>query len=98
MKTTITAKSESHVIISYDVEDHSTESGTKRVTREFSRPARGGYVIEWLRNSETTQICDKLCHRGWALYCCENTPLVNIIRNEYQAMRRAEKREANRYL
>ncbi len=98
MKTTITAKSESHVIISYDDEDHSTESGTKRVTREFTRPARGGgYVIERLRNSETTQVCDKLCHRGSTLYCGENTPLVNIIRREYQAMRREEKRIANIY-
>ena len=97
MKTTITAKSESHVIISYDVEDYSTESGTKRVTRKFTRPARGGYVIEWLRNSETTQVCDKLSHRGSTLYCGENTPLVNIIRCEYQAMRREEKRFANSY-
>ena len=95
MRTTITAKSVCRVSISYDDEDYLTESGTRRVTREFSRPARGGYVIEWFRCCETIQVCNKLCHRGPTLYCGENTPLVNIIRREYQAMRREEKRIAN---
>lgn len=94
MKTTITAKSESRVVISYDDEDYSSETGTKRVTREFSRPNRGGYVIEWIGNGETTQVCDNLCHRGSTLHCNENTPLVNIIRREYKSMRREEKRLA----
>ena len=58
MKTTITVKSESHVIISYDAEDYSTGFVTKRITREFSRPTRGGYVIEWVCNSENKQVCD----------------------------------------
>ena len=96
MKATIESLGETRVFISYDVEDYSTESGTKRITREFSRPTFGGYVIEWLRNSETTQVCDKLCHRGPTLYCGENTPLVNVIRREYRKMRREEKRIAKK--
>lgn len=93
MKTTFSSTAKSRVVISYDVEDCSSDTGTKRVTREFSRPASGGYVVEWLRGGETTQVCDKLCHRGSTLHCGENTPLENIIRREYQAMRREEKRE-----
>jgi hypothetical protein len=35
---------------------------------------------------------------GSTLSCSSRDKLLTMIRREYQAMRRAEKREANRYL
>ena len=95
MRTIITVKSLSCVRISYDADICSIESDTTRITREFSSPAHGGYVIERLPNGKFTYVCRALAHHGWALYC-GNTPLINIIRCEYYAMRRQESCSASK--
>lgn len=57
-------------------------------------PADGGYV----RYNGDKQLCERLSCRGNTLYWSGKAPLVDLIRREYKAMRRADKREASRYL
>jgi hypothetical protein len=80
-KTTIRQTSSNRVQINY------TDAYTnERVTREFVVRSDGheGYVREGDR-----QVCDRLSSTGNTLMCtCDQ--LLNTIRREYRAMRRAE--------
>lgn len=63
----------------------------ERRRREFMVPANGGYVREWVRG-DWKQVCDGLSDRGDTLRLGECGDLLALIRREYRAMRRAEKR------
>jgi hypothetical protein len=82
------------VTLSYDSEDWDGE--TIRVTREFTCPPDGGYVRE-RRDGDWKQVCDKLAAMGSTLMCSSREKLAELIRREYRAMRRAEKREAAQF-
>lgn len=92
MKAKFTTDPAGRVILSYDVEDY---DGVRRVERVFTCPPDGGYVREYPNGK---QVCDRLAHTGSTLTCSSRDKLLSLIRREYRAMRRAEKREANRYL
>lgn len=94
MKAQFNTDQNGRVTLSYDVEDY---DGVSRVERTFTCPVDGGYVREY-RNGDWKQVCDCLYHTGSTLTCSSRDKLLTLIHREYQAMRRAEKREANRYL
>lgn len=62
-------------------------SGDEMVEIEYSAPVSGGYV----RNSDNKQVCKKLSTRGDTLQWAGDKSLIDLIRREYKAMRRAEK-------
>jgi len=82
----ITVESSGWVVITYwdDIEGAMVE-------RVFSAPTRHGYVIEHMRGWRTGQVCEQLASTGTTLMASSDT-LSRVIRREYQAMRRAEKR------
>lgn len=92
MKMKITTDEIGRVTISYDSGDRYSDG--ERVTRLFSCPPDGGYVIEW-RNGDWKQVCDRLSGRGSTLSCRSRGALPDLIRREYKAMRCEEKREAS---
>lgn len=63
----------------------------ERRHREFMVPASGGYVREWVRG-DWKQVCDGLSDRGATIYLNAGGDLLAVIRSEYRAMRRAEKK------
>jgi hypothetical protein len=89
MRARITTDQSGYVTLSYDREYC---GDTERVTREFMCPATGGYVRE-LVNGEWRQVCYGLSMMGSTLSASSGSDLLGIIRNEYRAMRRNEKRE-----
>jgi hypothetical protein len=95
MKASFTTNSIGQVTLSYDSEDMTGD--TVRITREFSCPPDGGYVIEFVKGGNTKQVCDRLGHMGSTLMCSSREGLLALIRREYKAMRAAEKREAARF-
>lgn len=95
MKAQLTTDEIGRVTLSYDFEDC---NGVTRVERTFSCPPEGGYVIEKYPSGDWKQVCDRLSNMGSTCSCSSRDKLPDMIRREYQAMRRAEKREANRCL
>ena len=77
------------VTVSYEMESWTGE--TVRVERVFTCPEDGGYVREKMRNGNWEQVCDLLAGRGNTLSCSSREKLIDLIRAEYRAMRRAEK-------
>ena len=73
-------------------EDDDNFGGAKRVNRIFRCPLDGGYVLEH-RDNDWKQVCDKLYGMGSTLMSPSRADLANVIRREYQAMRRAEQRQ-----
>ena len=92
MKAKISAENY-RVTLSYDEEDICSGE-TVRVERVFTCPQDGGYVREY-RDGDWKQVCDRLGSMGSTLSCSSRENLLALIRREYQAMRRAEKREKN---
>jgi len=90
MKARFTTDQNGRVVLAYDVEDY--DGSVRRVVRIFTCPLSGGYVMEH-RNGEWKQVCDRLAHTGSTLTCSSRERLLDLIRREYRAMRRAEKRE-----
>lgn len=86
MKMTLKTDEIGHVTLSYDDADLG-----KRVTRTFRCPLEGGYVREY-RDNDWKQICDKLHGMGETLTAPSRADLARVIRREYQAMRRDDKR------
>ena len=80
------------VTVAYDMEFWTGE--TVRVERVFTCPDDGGYVREKMSNGSWEQVCDKLASMGSTLSCSSRAALVELIRREYRAMRRAEKAAA----
>ncbi len=89
MKAKFTIDSIGRVTISYDDE---TLDGVIRVERTFTCPEDGGYVREYLSNGELKQVCDRLASMGSTLMCSSRADLPALIRREYRALRRFEKR------
>lgn len=87
MKTKFTTDFASRVTIAYDHEF----SG--RIERTFSCPPNGGYVVEMFKNGDSSQVCDRLAHRGSTLRCANRENLLALIRREYRAMRAVERRD-----
>ncbi len=79
------------VIVEYDFEDY---NGPIRIERTFSCPPDGGYVLERYPNGQWKQVCERLAGMGNTLSCSSRDELLPLIRREYRAMRRIEKREA----
>ena len=77
------------VTVAYDMESWTGE--TVRVERVFTCPEEGGYVREKMSNGSWEQVCDKLASMGSTLSCSSRDRLLDLIRAEYRAMRRAEK-------
>ena len=77
------------VTVAYDMESWTGE--TVRVERVFTCPEEGGYVREKRSNGSWEQVCDKLAGSGSTLSCSSWSRLLDLIRAEYRAMRRAEK-------
>jgi hypothetical protein len=65
-----------------------------RQEREFF--TLGAYVYERINAVKDRQVCDRLQSRGSTLMH-HDRPLIDVIRREYRAMRRAEARDAARY-
>ena len=91
MKTTIKTNSNGSVTVSYDSTGWRGED--VRVERTFFCPTTGGYVREYDDKGQYPQVCDGLSNRGSTLDCPSRAKLPDMIRREYRAMRRAEKRE-----
>jgi len=82
MRTKITAQAPNRVTI----------ETTWRI-REFYCPAGGGYVREYIRG-DLVQVCDGLSHMGNTLVNGDTArwPLVDLIRAEYRAVQREQRR------
>lgn len=93
MKTTIKTDAQGYVTISYDDAD----SG-ERITTTYFCPLNGGYVRIRDAAQRYPQVCERLSGSGSTLMCSSREKLAEVVRREYRAMRRAEKREAARYL
>lgn len=68
----------------------------RRVERDFFAPPGGGYVREgW---SDPRQVCDRLGSTGATLvWDPASGPLVELVRREWRAMRRAERTRRERW-
>ena len=70
---------------------YSDELRGEAVKRTFF--VRGAYVYETCEDGRDRQVCDRLATRGSTLRATPET-LLRVIRNEYRAMRRSEKKDA----
>lgn len=88
MKTTFTALRDNHCVAKYD-----TILGDP-VERHFFAPFEGGYVCETDDDGYVHQVCDRLSSRGPTLYWhpSSHPRLIDLIRKEYRAMRRADQK------
>lgn len=91
MRTTIKTNRDGSVTLSYDSTGFDCED--VRVERTFFCPATGGYVRECDKGNYS-QVCCGLSDRGSTLYCSSPEKLPDMIRREYRAIRRAEKKAA----
>lgn len=87
MKTKFSKDSYGRVTVEYDC----AFTGD-RVSRTFTCAQEGGYVWELLKGGDRQQVCDRLGSRGSTLAAASIETLPALIRGEYRAMRRAEKR------
>lgn len=92
MKMRLTVNPFGNATLSYDSHAWYAEE-EERVIRWFTCPPDGGYVREW-RHGEWQQVCDRLSGMGSTLSCRSREALPDLIRREYRAMRREERREA----
>lgn len=88
MRTRFTQHPSGAVTVEYDRADDES-----RVERTFF--CRGSYVYEsGIGTADARQVCDALATRGSTLSAPRDPQkLINIIRHEYRAMRRAERKE-----
>lgn len=93
MKMRLSIDKVGNVIISYDNGDWYSDG--ERLTREFTCPPDGGYVLE-RRKGNWKRVCDRLSYTGRLLSCRSREALPDLIRREYRAMRREERSEAVR--
>ena len=89
MKAKFSTDAMGRVTVAYDMESWTGE--TVRVERVFTCPDDGGYVREKMSNGDWRQVCEKLASMGSTLSCSNRSRLLDLIRAEYRAMRRAEK-------
>lgn len=79
MKTVIKSIAGNRVMAQFD------DISGDRIEVEFHAPAEGGYV-----RAGSQQVCEKLGTRGSTLMWSGKALLIDLIRREYRAMRRAE--------
>ena len=91
MKAKFSTDSMGRVTLAYDEFDLLREE-TVRVERVFTCPLEGGYVREQDSRGNWEQVCEQLAGMGNTLACSSRDRLLDLIRAEYRAMRRAEKR------
>lgn len=63
---------------------------------EFWAPSPRGYVRFGV-GTDKPQVCRDLGHRGSTLYWPGTHPLIEMIREEYRALRRNERRQLEAY-
>lgn len=85
MRTKFSVDEKGRVTVEYD---RYSLDGVTRESRTFSCSEDGGYVWE-LTFGGRFQVCDRLAGRGSTLYCSSRDRLIDVIRREYRAMRRA---------
>jgi hypothetical protein len=93
-RTTIKPLDDNHVVIRY-ADCYTGEI----IEREFWAPSGGGYVREIdAAHPGTTgrQVCELLEGVGPTLYWGGHGRLIDVVRREYRAMRRVERREQQR--
>lgn len=90
-KTTITAHDDRHVTLAFD----DLLSG-QRITMDIWAPVPREGGSSYVRYNGEKQLCYGLSSRGNTLSYSHGTKLVDLVRREYRAMRRADKREADR--
>lgn len=96
MKAKFTINEYHQVVLEYDEEYYSLHAS--RVMRTFTLPIGSDYVVEIFKSGDRSQVCERLYHSGHTLTCNDHQNLIDVIRREYRAMRRAEKRlAADRY-
>jgi hypothetical protein len=89
MRTKFTVHTSGAVTVEYD-----TAVFEERVERTFFK--RGAYVYETTKNGNGAQVCDRLQSTGETLRApSDESKLVDVIRAEYKAMRRAEVAQAH---
>ena len=96
MKTTIKARSNHRVFISFENPRHLDEM----VELEIWAPSTGGYVrYETPRGDK--QLCARLAPGGETLFWDGTYPLIDLVRREYKAMcaaqKAAQRRDERRY-
>jgi hypothetical protein len=83
MRASIKSDDAGRVTLSHDTEDW---CGTNNcITRYFSCPPNGGYVIELFSDGSSKQVCKVLTSSGVTLMCSDRKNLLNLIRREYKA-------------
>lgn len=91
-KTTITAHDDRHVTLAFD----DLLSG-ERITMDIWAPVPREGGSTYIRYNGDKQLCYGLSSTGSTMSYTDGGKLVDIVRREYRAMRRTEKREAARY-
>ena len=86
MRTKISLNSDGTVTVQYQ-----TKISNDIYARDFMTQPGAGYVRERFGN-DWHQTCDKLMPYGAALTCPNRESLIDVIRAEYRAMRRAEQK------
>lgn len=85
-RTRFTTDGQGRVTVTYfNIYEQATKS------REFTVANDGGYVYE-ITDGMHKQVCGQLAYRGATLTATDRAALPSVIRREYQAMRREEKR------
>lgn len=90
-KATITAHDDRHVSLAYD----DLLSG-ERIKLEIWAPVPREGGSSYIHYNGDKQLCHGLSGSGNTMTYPAGARLVDIVRREYRAMRRADKREANR--
>ncbi|WP_297501013.1 hypothetical protein [Ferrovum sp.] len=93
MKAKFTTDPAGHVSLEYDDTDY--DGVTRRITRVFLAPLSGGYVREYLEHGKSSQVCERLSSTGITLSVTSREKLLDLIRKEYRAMCRSEKKQQN---
>lgn len=92
MKMSLTQDSDGFRCVNLSYDGHWASGEDGRIARRFTCPEDGGYVRE-RRGDDWKQVCEGLGHRGSTLTCTSREALPELIRREYQAMRRAEQKQ-----
>lgn len=93
MKAKFATDPAGHVSLEYDATDY--DGVTRRITRVFLAPRGGGYVREYLEHGKSPQVCERLSSTGSTLSVTSREKLLDLIRKEYRAMCRSEKKQQN---
>lgn len=71
---------------------YTDDLGNRHISEFF---ASGRYVYE-IEADQNRQVCDRLSRFGCTLMCNDKSDLLGLIRREWRALQRAERRAAKR--